>query len=86
MCADATVRLAVRCAPGLPLTTTRTDALPDPDAGLTVAQVASLAAVHPQALSVCTVTLASQAAAASGACGPDTSNRHGAGSCARSAC
>jgi len=82
----ATTTFALRCEPVFAEALTRIEALPDPDAGVTVAHPASEAAVQLQALFVCTVTVASPPSAGTGPTGPATLNWHGAASCDTSAC
>jgi len=84
--APPTITVALRCDPVFGVALTRIEALPDPDAGVTVAHPASEAAVQAQALFVCTVTVASPPSAGTGPAGAATPNWHGAASCDTSAC
>jgi hypothetical protein len=68
----ATVTFAARCGPAFGATLTWTEAVPDPDAGLTVAHVASDEAVQLQRPLVFTLTSALPPAPASGSDGPAT--------------
>jgi hypothetical protein len=85
-CVPATRIFARRCDPAFGPALTRIEALPDPDAGFTVAHAASEPAVQPQALFVCTVTVASPPPAGTEPAGAATLNWHGAASCDTSAC
>jgi hypothetical protein len=85
-CVPATRMSARRCEPAFGAALMRIDALPDPDAGFTVAHAASEAAVQPQALFVCTATVASPPPAGTEPAGAATLNWHGAASCDTSAC
>jgi hypothetical protein len=62
----ATVTFVVRAAPPFGAAVTRTEPVPEPDAGLTVTHDASAAAVHAHALLVWTATIASPPAPATG--------------------
>jgi len=80
------VTFTVRCGPVFRAAVTWTDAVPDPDAGLTVAHDASDEAVQLHALFVCTVTFVFPPAPASGSAGSLTEKAQGAAACEMSAC